>query len=98
GEKGKRTALHNSRIMIHQVSAGFEGQASDIAIQAEEILKTKRKLNEILAQDTGQPLERVEKDSDRDFFMGPDEAIKYGLIDKEIASDKLQSRSGKKTA
>jgi len=81
GAKGKRMALPNSEIMIHQVMGGAEGQASDIKIQAEHILKTKDKLNQILALHTGQKKEKVEKDSDRDNWMEADEAKKYGLID-----------------
>ncbi len=82
GAKGKRTALPNARIMIHQPWGGAQGQASDIAIQAKEILKTKDSLNKILAKHTGQPLDRIEKDSDRNFWMSPPEAKEYGLIDE----------------
>lgn len=92
GDHAKRMSLPNSRMLIHQLSAGFEGQASDIAIHAEEILKTKKQLNEILSRETGQPLDKIEKDSDRDFFMDPEEAIRYGLIDKVITSDKLRAK------
>jgi ATP-dependent Clp protease protease subunit len=81
GTKGKRMALPNSEVMIHQVMGGAEGQASDIKIQAEHILKTKEKLNQILASHTGQKKEKVERDSDRDNWMTADEAKKYGLID-----------------
>lgn len=81
GKKGKRSALPHSRIMIHQVLGGAEGQASDIKIQAEEILKLKDILNSILSKHTGQKLEKIDKDTDRDFYMGADEAKKYGLID-----------------
>jgi ATP-dependent Clp protease protease subunit len=81
GAKGKRAALPNARIMIHQPWGGAQGQASDIEIQAKEILKTKEGLNKILAKHTGQPLERIEKDSDRNFWMSPGEAKEYGLID-----------------
>ncbi len=81
GAKGKRMALPNSEVMIHQVMGGAEGQASDIKIQAEHILKTKEKLNQILAFHTGQKKEKVEKDSDRDNWMEAEEAKKYGLID-----------------
>lgn len=99
GNKGKRMSLPNSRMLIHQVATeGIAGQASDIAIHAEEILKTKKQLNQILARDTGQPIEKIEKDSDRDFFMSPEEAIRYGLIDKVITSDKLQARETSKKA
>ena len=81
GAKGKRMALPNSEVMIHQVMGGAEGQASDIKIQAEHILKTKEKLNRILASHTGQKVEKIEKDSDRDNWMIAEEAKKYGLID-----------------
>ena len=82
GTKGKRAALPNARVMIHQPWGGAQGQASDIEIQAKEILKTKEALNKILAKHTGQPLERIEKDSDRNFWMSPPEAKEYGLIDE----------------
>jgi ATP-dependent Clp protease protease subunit len=81
GAKGKRSGLPNSRIMIHQPWGGTQGTASDIVIQAEEIVKTKRRLNEILASHTNQPLERIEKDTDRDRYLSSDEAKAYGLID-----------------
>lgn len=84
GAKGKRLALPNAEIMIHQVMGGAEGQASDVKIRAEHILKIKDRLNAILAKHTGQPLKTIEKDSDRDFFMTSDEAKKYGLIDQII--------------
>jgi ATP-dependent Clp protease, protease subunit len=84
GTKGKRSSLTHSRIMIHQPLGGARGQASDIRIQADEILYLKKKLNQELADRTGQPLERVEEDTDRDFFMSPAEAVEYGLIDKVI--------------
>ena len=84
GTKGKRYALPNARIMIHQPLGGAQGQASDISIQAKEILRTKQRLNEILASHTGQPISRVEKDTDRDFFMSADEAKAYGLIDEVV--------------
>jgi ATP-dependent Clp protease protease subunit len=84
GAKGKRLALPNSEIMIHQVMGGAEGQATDIKIMAEHILKTKDKLNQILSTHTGQKVTAIEKDTDRDNFMSPDEAKKYGLIDKII--------------
>ena len=86
GKKGKRYALPNSEIMIHQPLGGFQGQASDIQIHAENILKTKQKLNEILAANTGQDLEKIIQDTDRDNFMTADEAMEYGLIDKVIKS------------
>lgn len=81
GEKGKRYALANSRIMIHQPLGGFRGQASDIEIHAREILQLKAKLNQLLADHTGQPLERLEKDTDRDNFMSAEQACEYGLVD-----------------
>ena len=81
GAKGKRYALPNSEIMIHQPSGGARGQASDIRIQAEQMLKTKDKLNRILSEMTGQPIARIEQDVDRDYFMSPEEAKEYGLID-----------------
>jgi ATP-dependent Clp protease, protease subunit len=84
GEKGKRFALPNSRIMIHQPLGGAQGQATDVEIQAKEILRMKKTLNEILATRCNQPLEKVEKDTDRDFFMSPVEAVKYGIIDEVI--------------
>lgn len=84
GAKGKRFCLPNAEVMIHQVMGGAEGQATDIKIRAEHILKIKDKLNDILAKCTGQPKDKIEKDTDRDFFMSADEAVKYGLIDKVI--------------
>lgn len=84
GEKGKRMALPNSRIMIHQPSSGTQGTAADIEIAAREILDIRERLNRILAEHTGQPLERVAQDVDRDRFMSPEEAVEYGLIDRVI--------------
>lgn len=81
GEKGKRYALPNSRVMIHQPLGGFQGQASDIAIHAQEILKIKDRLNQLLAHHTGQPIEQIEKDTDRDNFLSAGDAKNYGLID-----------------
>ena len=86
GAKTKRQALPNSRVMIHQVLGGFQGQASDIEIHTKEILSIKSKLNEILAKHSGQKVDKVAKDSDRDNFMSPDEAVKYGLIDNVVDS------------
>ncbi len=86
GTKGKRFALPNADMMIHQVSAGFQGQASDIEINAQYILRLKRRINEILAHHSGHPVGKVEKDSDRDYFMSSTEAKKYGLIDEIITS------------
>ena len=84
GAKGKRFALPNSEIMIHQPSGGTQGQATDIKIHAERIIKTREKINEILSERTGQPLEKVERDTERDNFMSADEAKAYGLIDEVI--------------
>ena len=84
GAKGKRIALPNAEIMIHQPSGGSQGQATDIQIQAEQILKIKKKLNEILAENTGKALEVIERDTERDHFMSAEEAREYGLIDKVI--------------
>ena len=86
GAKGKRQALPNSRVMIHQVLGGFQGQASDIEIHTQEILSIKKKLNEILANHSGQKVDKIAKDSDRDNFMSPDQAVKYGLIDAVVDS------------
>ena len=91
GAKGKRQALPNSRVMIHQVLGGFQGQASDIEIHTQEILSIKKKLNEILANHSGQKVDKIAKDSDRDNFMSPEQAVKYGLID-----DVVDSRSVRK--
>jgi ATP-dependent Clp protease protease subunit len=82
GTKGKRTALKHARVMIHQPLGGAEGQASDIAISAKHILRTKENLNKILSKNTGKPVDQVEKDSDRDNYMTADEAKKYGLVDE----------------
>ena len=84
GAEGKRIALPSSRIMIHQPMGGMQGQASDIEIHAKEILKTRAKLNEILAKHTGRPLEKIEADTDRDFYMSAEEAQQYGIVDKII--------------
>ncbi len=93
GAKGKRTALPNSRIMIHQPWGGVQGTAADIRIQAEEILRMKKRINEILAKHTGRPIEQIEKDTDRDYYMSAEEAKEYGIIDqilvkREVASTK----------
>lgn len=93
GAKGKRFALPHARIMIHQPYGGAQGQASDIQIQAKEIVRMREELDRILASHTGQPLERVEKDSDRDFFMSPEEAKGYGLIDEVIHSRVVLAKS-----
>jgi len=86
GAKGKRYCLPNSRVMIHQPLGGFQGQASDIAIHAKEILYLKARLNEMLAKHTGQSLEVIDRDTDRDNFMSADESVNYGLIDKVLSS------------
>ncbi|HIA23362.1 MAG TPA: ATP-dependent Clp endopeptidase proteolytic subunit ClpP [Candidatus Marinimicrobia bacterium] len=88
GKKGKRSALPNSRIMIHQPMGGAEGQASDIKIQADEIIRLRGKLNKLLAKQTGQKISKVEKDSDRNYFMSAVEAKKYGIIDTVLESRK----------
>jgi len=84
GTKGKRMALPNAQILIHQVMGGAEGQAADIKIKAEQILKIRDRLNQILVKHTAQPLKKVEKDTDRDYYMSAEEALKYGIIDKVI--------------
>ena len=86
GEKGKRFCLPNSRVMIHQPLGGFQGQASDIEIHAREILSIRAKLNEMLARHTGQPIEQIEKDTDRDRFMSATDAVEYGIVDKVLTS------------
>ena len=92
GAKGKRYALPNARIMIHQPMGGARGQATDIDIQAREILRMKAKLNELIAKHTTQTLERVEKDTDRDYFMGAVEAKQYGIIDEVVVQKKVTPR------
>ncbi len=91
GAAGKRTSLPNARIMIHQPWGGFQGTAADISIQAEEVIKTKHRLNDILSHHSGKPIEQIEKDTDRDYFMSAEEAVKYGLIDNVLVK-----REGKK--
>ena len=86
GAKGKRFALPNSTVLIHQPLGGFQGQASDIAIHAKYILNLRERLNRLLAQHTGKPIEQIERDTDRDNFLTPDEALEYGLIDKVLQS------------
>jgi ATP-dependent Clp protease, protease subunit len=88
GAKGKRFALPNAEIMIHQPLGGYQGQATDIGIHAERILKIKKNLNKILSERTGKPLEQVEKDTERDYFMSSEEALNYGLIDEVITKKK----------
>ena len=91
GAKGKRFALPNSRVMVHQPMGGFQGQASDIDIHAREILGIRQRLNEILAEHTGQPLDKVQDDTDRDYFLNAEAALEYGLIDKVVSSRSVQS-------
>lgn len=95
GEKGKRQALPNARIMIHQPWGGVQGTASDISIQAEEILKTKKRLNEIIAQHTGKSIADVERDTDRDNYMSSQQAQEYGLIDKVLTKRTAESKKEK---
>ena len=90
GEKGKRFCLPNSRVMIHQPMGGFQGQASDIEIHAREILYLKQRLNEMLARHTGQPIERIERDTDRDNFLSAEAAVEYGLVD-QVLSNRAES-------
>ena len=87
GTKGKRMALPHSRVLIHQPLGGAQGQATDIEIQAQEILRLKKALNETLAANTGQSIKKIEKDTDRDYIMTPQEALEYGMIDKVITRD-----------
>jgi ATP-dependent Clp protease protease subunit len=94
GAKGKRFALPHARIMIHQPMGGFQGQATDIEIHAKEILRLKRILNEILAKHTGQPIKKIEKDTERDFFMSAEEAKEYGIIDKVLVKRGKQDGKG----
>ena len=91
GERGKRISLPNSKIMIHQPLGGIEGQASDIQIHAEEILKTKKLLNEILSEETKKKITQIEKDTERDFFMSSTEAKNYGIIDKVLEEKKIKT-------
>jgi ATP-dependent Clp protease protease subunit len=93
GTKGKRFALPNSTILLHQLAGGFKGQATDIDIHAREILRLKQLLNEVLAQHTGQNLSTVERDTDRDFFMTPEDALKYGIID-EVVKTRAEAEKG----
>lgn len=95
GEKGKRYALPNCRVMLHQPLGGVQGQATDIDIQAKEILKIKDTLHRIIAKHTGQPIEKVRVDTERDFFMGSEEALEYGIIDKIIAKREIQTELSK---
>lgn len=96
GAKGKRFALPNTRILLHQlaIQGGLGGQASDVEIHANEIIRSKRRINEIISEQTGQPFEKVERDTDRDFIMGPEEAIEYGVIDEVVTASGSESHSG----
>ena len=95
GAKGMRQALPNARIMIHQPMGGFQGQATDIDIHAREIIRMRERLNEILAKHTGTDIEKIREDTERDYFMTPGEAVKYGLIDKVITSRDAQDQENK---
>lgn len=90
GTKGKRMALPHSRVLIHQPLGGAQGQATDIEIQAAEIIRIKKSLNEILSNNTGQSLKKIEKDTDRDYIMTPQEALEYGMIDKVVTREELK--------
>ncbi len=94
GEKGRRFALPHARILIHQPLGGFQGQATDIGIQAREILRLKEELNRILSEMTDQPMEKIEKDTDRDYYMSSEEARSYGIIDEVIEKRKTEAREG----
>lgn len=95
GAKNKRFALPNSRIMIHQPSGGTEGTAADISIQAKEILRMRTMLNQIIADHTGRPIKKVADDTERDFFMSAEEAMKYGLVDQVLSANALKNNAGK---
>ena len=97
GAKGKRYALPHSRIMLHQPMGAFQGQATDVDIQAREIIRLRELLNRILATHTGQPIERIKEDTERDFYMSSEEALKYGLIDKIIEKRENKRRGRKKS-
>jgi ATP-dependent Clp protease, protease subunit len=85
GSKGKRNALPNTRILLHQPSGGLAGQVSDVEIHARELMRTKQKMNELLAEMTGQPVEKIERDTDRDYMLGAEDAVEYGLIDRVVS-------------
>jgi len=95
GAKGKRFALPNSKVMIHQPWGGVKGQATEIEIHAKEILKTRKQLNEILTRHTGQPFEKIQRDTERDFFMSPEEAKEYGIIDQVLVPRSQQAKPAK---
>ena len=84
GTKGKRNALPNTRVLLHQPSGGLAGQVSDVEIHARELMRTKHKMNELLAEMTGQPVEKIERDTDRDYMLGAEDAVEYGLIDRVV--------------
>ena len=90
GNKGKRFCLPHSRVLIHQPLGGFQGQATEIEIHAKELLRTRQMLNELLAKHTGQPIERIKNDTERDYFMGPSEAKEYGLVDEVLTQKKTE--------
>lgn len=96
GTKGKRYALPHSRIMVHQPSAGYQGQATDIGIHATEVLELKKRLNQIMSKHTGQPIEKIEQDLERDRFMGADAALEYGLVDTVLVERKEMSGAKKR--
>jgi ATP-dependent Clp protease protease subunit len=96
GQKGKRFALPNSRIHMHQPLGGVQGQASDIDIHAREILRLREKINQVLSEATGQPIERIAKDTDRDYFLSPDEAVEYGIVDKVLHSGERKTVEAEK--
>ncbi len=85
GTKGKRSALPNTRILLHQPSGGLAGQVSDVEIHARELMRTKQRMNELLAEITGQPVDKIERDTDRDYMLGAEEAVEYGLIDRVVS-------------
>jgi len=90
GTKGKRFCLPHSRVMVHQPLGGFQGQATDIEIHAKEILQIRERLNEVLVRHTGQTMDKIRQDTDRDFFMSGEEAVSYGLVDEVLTSRKIQ--------
>ena len=96
GTKGKRFALPHSRVMVHQPSAGYQGQATDISIHANEVLELKKRLNEIMAKHTGQPIDIIERDLERDNFMGAQKALEYGIVDTVLEQRKEISAEGKR--
>jgi len=98
GAKGKRQALPNARILLHQLSGGIGGQAADMEIHAREIFKIRAQMNEILAECTGQPMERIQRDTERDFFMSPEVAKEYGIIDEILAPSEVQAAMAEVTA